>query len=176
MDREGIAKIKKIFKMGYLPSRGKAPYYFPPVPINCFGHACFNLTDEIMRVANVSNDLFAYRIPSMYSTEQQISTDLFERVSMAGLNISSCALKEKLNFNEWRVALYFAYTQDGIDDYHFLLQEANGKWSCKFGWDAAKISYFRKLPEIIEPNYKLYGIYKIANPHTKYIEEGLEKK
>jgi len=176
VNEDAILKIQNVFKMGYLPSRGKAPYYFSPVPINCFGHACFNLTDEIMKVANVSNDLFAYRIPSMYSTEQQISNDLIERVAMAGLDISSCALKEKLNFNEWRVALYFAYTQDGIDDYHFLLQEANGKWSCKFGWDTAKISYFRKLPEIIEPNYKLYGIYKIANPHIEIVEKHHKEK
>lgn len=162
--------------MGYLPSRGKAPYYFSPITLNCFGHACFNLTDEILRTEQISNDLFEYRIPSIYSTEQHVSGELFERIASVGLKVSPCNIKEKLNFNEWKVALYFSRTPDGIDDYHFLLQEKNGKWSCKFGWHRAKISYFKKLPEIIAPNYVFYGTYKITNPHIKIVEKHHKEK
>lgn len=168
-----ILKLKKVFKMGYYPRRGYNDYlsYVNECPtsflVNCFAHACFNLTDKMLQYFNfgpIETECYTINtkiIPENYSKIDQHFTEILNNV---GLQVDQCNLRTKIeNKSQWKVALYFS---DIEQDFHFLLQEKDNRWSSKQGW-LENVSIYNNLPNIYNETYKLFDIKKITNPNAK---------
>lgn len=174
-----ILKLKEIFSKGYLPSRGNQSYtaICPNTEksyanqVNCFAHACLNLTNEQLDKLNFSNyDTFWFDIKSYsYEPDEYVAKNFMKIMKRIGLEVEKCNKKASpKNDNQWKVALYFGYTKFLDSDYHFIKQEQDGSWTSKVGWEN-KVDHFEQLPKIINSptgtEYKLFGTYIITNPH-----------
>ena len=170
MDRERtLKKLQTIFKMGYSPSRGPQPYtVLTPDNIqtghlvNCFAHACFNLTNELLIKFNFDyqdKQSFQYFIDENFSPDHT-TTQLFNFIKNTGLQISPTV--NNIKSNSWTVALYYRTIYENYD-FHFLLKEKTG-WSSKMGI-SCKTETFLHLPKIFQRTYDLYGVYTITNPN-----------
>lgn len=165
---ETILKLKKIFRLGYLPNRGKEQYSFVSNSANvtnCFEHACFNLTNEQLKDFN-ENDLknfFALPVLANVDLSREEMFDAVKKeIAKTGLKVKKTA--ENLKENEWNVAMYFSNYDI---DVHFLLQEKNGGWSGKFG-QSQKTDHYSFLPLKLVgvlTDYKLYKVFTIENPY-----------
>ncbi len=195
MTKPVIKVLKKIYKDGYVASRGLESYIFKIQEdamaykyVNCFGHACFNLKNQHFIENNLTpadtncfggliecNELSAteysklctqYILNSAYDKPEEVTSRLFETVTSAGLVVDKCLEKSILKNNQWKVALYFLKSPNHLIDYHFLLQEKDGRWSSKMG-HSQNLEVLENLEETIYHGYKIYGIYSITNPYVK---------
>ena len=187
--RKTILKLKKIFMLGYCPQRSGESYSFVNPytninyykQINCFAHACFNLTNnQITSNCFEKIDISSFKnlIDDYWETNESIANKLFDFVKKTGLKIEECSDGEKLEENQWKVALYFC---DGpfFRDFHFLLKEKDGRWSSKYGNEDV-LEFFNERPkefvvEKYDDHYKFYGTYKITNPYAGKNKENLPK-
>lgn len=167
-----IKKLNLIYKKGYLPAREKENYsqLYTSV-INCFGHACFNLSNkdlESMEPFVHQLDIFLHDFGNCgvynYFKEAQ------KRIRQVGLNIEKSSLSERIENNQWKVAYYVLNDEFLGTDLHFMIQGSDGKWIGKLG-SSSKIECFDKLPSSYRENYSLMGIYKITNPYVKLDKE-----
>lgn len=168
-----ILKLRKIFKLGYIPQR-RTSYYlactYNQIPtaltINCFAHACFNLTEQLLIDYDFNyNDLASFAAFSTVSRENSdaLADEFKTFVEATGLTFETCEKSENsLCQNEWKVALYYNYFNH---DFHFLHQEKNGIWTCKRGLSYA-INKIKTMPDIFY-GYEYYQTYKISNPNGK---------
>lgn len=177
-----ILKIKDLFlKQGYLPSRKNQSYEVVSpntqkpygLGINCFGHACLNLTNEQLDSLNLSEqDAHIFDIKEYsYEPDEYIEKNFIKRMERFGLTAKHCKKSYvPQNENEWKVALYFGYINFFDTDYHFLKQEKDGRWSGKIGWKPRDVEQFDKLPKVyISPlgtRYYLYKTFIISNPEA----------
>ena len=175
-----ILKLNQIFKKGYVPSRGAKDYFALhngsciAEYINCFGHACFNLTDELIKMAQFSYHeagiFFNILGNEVYSNGRKVCDKMFNFVRETGLSVDECGLYDQMRYNQWKVAFYIDKGGDANNvargDIHFMLQEKDGKWSSKMG-TAKTLQYFRELQRVFFCDYDLYGIYKITNPYVE---------
>lgn len=173
-----ILKLKKFFMLGYCPDRKGESYSFVnPYSkmnyykhINCFAHACFNLTNQQITencLEQIDTDSFKFLIEDYWETDQSIFNRLASFIKKTGLKIEKCTDDEGLEDNQWRVALYFCNGYF-FRDFHFLLNEKDGSWSGKYGTEDV-LEFFDKRPEEyvsekFKDVYKYYGSYKITNP------------
>ena len=164
-----IKKISKIYKRGYLPSRKQKEYsQLFTKPVNCFGHACFNLSDRDLKQLEdyipELDDYFRQFGNCGVNNYFKIARDRIEQV---GLQVEKSYLTEKLKFNQWRIA-YYVYSGDEFysSDLHFMIQGKNGVWYSKRG-RRPEIEKLDELPEVYRDEYQLIGIYKITNPYAK---------
>ncbi|MBE7074171.1 MAG: hypothetical protein E7379_03680 [Clostridiales bacterium] len=175
-----ILKLKTIFKLGYVASRGREAYKLVEnnttknyaYLTNCLGHACFNLTNEQLKNFDESDaSTFGNFIQSIFHANKYIAKDIFKFVKECGLKVSPSTKLSNVKDNEWKIALYFGW-YGNRKDYHFLLQEKDETWSSK--WGTTSELYFIDTPTKKLShngyNYNLYGFYKISNPHTKKIK------
>lgn len=175
-----ILKLKKVFMLGYCPERkgesytfvnpySKAGYY---EHINCFAHACFNLTNQQITENCLDKiDALSFRnlIEDFFESDSSIATRLKNFIRKTGLEIEECSDEEELAENQWRVALYFC---NGFffRDFHFILNEKDGCWSSKYGNENV-LEFFETRPdkyiaEKYNDSYKYYRSYKITNPYA----------
>ena len=172
-----VKKLNKIYKMGYMPSRGKMVYTFESANmVNCFGHACFNLDDKnLEKFKSVKDDLKDFF--TKFSTEGN-TRNFYERakekVSQVGLGFAKSDLKEKLQNNQWKVAYYIMNDVFRGRDVHFMIQEKDGTWTSKLG-TKSELEIFDVPPQTYRYDYELVGIYKIKNPYIKVKDEGMER-
>ncbi len=137
--------------------------------INCFAHACFNLTNNIIIEQNFTLEECAYfrKFSINLENPKLFEESIFEFINQTGLQIQPCFSNQQLDENQWKVALTFS--KGGID-FHFMLQEKDGLWSSKCG-RTDRIDKFRTLPKNYQPNevfvYDLYKTYIITNPYVK---------
>ena len=175
-----ILKLKKIFQLGYCPSRMAQSYDFVNpytkteffTQINCFAHAVFNLSNQQIYencLTNNDTDSFRNLIEDYWETEDSIFKRLSAFITKTGLKIEKCNDEDELKENQWRVALYFC---DGwtFKDFHFLLNESDGRWSSKYG-TTNLLEFFDERPEKYiaqeyNDRYDYYGTYKITNPYA----------
>ena len=186
-----ILKLRQIFSMGYVPSRGEQSYSFVnhndnatfAQHINCFAHACFNLTNE-----QIEDGLFDYLDRLSFSShihnsncnyiEEEKSFINFVRSS--GLEMRPLGADELISHhpqfiadNEWIVAVYYTNARNK-KDIHFFLREKDGSWSGKLGF-RDEITHFAELPipyySHNESNdvYYFHKQYVIRNPHANKI-------
>lgn len=186
-------KLNKIFRQGYLPSRGGEKYflcnlrkkkektfnYNPDVMhpkgdflyedyasiTNCFEHACFNLKNEQLINFNIDDLEDFFSLPEL-ADEELSRVEMFDRVqkTIQKTGLKVKKCKEKLKENEWNVAMYVS--QYNID-VHFLLQEKDGSWSGKFG-QSRKVDYYSILPLKVQgvfEDYNLFKVFTIENPY-----------
>ena len=186
VNTQTILKIKKIFKLGYIPSRGNENYKivdgnnvtnYAPL-INCLGHACFNLTNEHLKDFD-KNDASILRnfIQSPLHANTYIAKDIFNFVKKCGLKIKPTKRHSLLKDNEWKIALYFGW-YGYRKDYHFLLQEKDGTWSSKWG-SSSEVIFLNSPTKKLNHcgyDYTLYGFYKISNPMTKQQTKHIQEK
>lgn len=180
---KGVLKIKKIFALGYLPSRGyqsylpickhsQKPYAYQ---VNCFAHACLNLTNQQLEELKLDNcDTYIFDIKSYsYQPQEEIQKTFTKRIKRFGLIAEQCEkdyIPEKEN--QWKVALYFGFSRHCLDyDYHFLKQEKDGSWSSKIGWGCDELDILSALPDTYNSpsgtDYQLQQTYIITNPHIE---------
>lgn len=176
LHRRTILKLNQVFSMGYIPSREIEPYNCligaksnRPVHklVNCFGHACFNLTNQQLRDldfnykdADSLSDFFS----TFYDDPRDIRNRLFGFVNRTGLKVELVKRDAILKNNQWKVAYYF---RDGYEDqdFHFFLQEKDGHWSSKVGF-TREITYMQNLQKQYE-DYSLFDTYSITNPFVR---------
>ena len=171
-----ILKLKKIFKLGYIPSRGNesytekengksVSYYVYP---NCLAHACFNLTNQQIKSLDYTDrEIFSSFIKTPYYSDKYILRDILRFIKQCGLKTTKCEVSSPLQHNEWKIAIYFGW-RNNTKDYHFLLLEKDETWSSKWGFSIT-VDHFKIPPTKIEHNgysYHLYGFYKITNPYA----------
>ena len=174
MNREKtLKKLRKVIKSGYTPSRGFQIYTMPNSSIlNCFAHACFNMTDEVCKENNINlSDSDSFRYFCDFS-QDFTKKSLFYFIEETGLEIMPCEKHTSLKPNEWEIGLFFAIGDTDYDDFHFLLRENNNVCSSKFGYDA-KIEKIKDKNVISYLNsnhstsyYHLEGFYKLKNPYA----------
>ncbi len=172
-NKESIKKIKDIFTDGYIPRRGNEEYLSYSKNINCFGHACLNLTNRqinALREANPSLKIFDIAGLGNVDDDNYWEECLYAFIKMVGLEIKPIKTEKiKLAKNQWLIALYDA----AIDSYHFARKEFDGSWTAKESFTST-ISRFNKLPRrYINPNpndpYEniLNKLYVITNPYAE---------
>ncbi len=180
--RSLIKDISTIFALGYVPSRGDESYLYKTKShtttaslCNCFGHACFNLTNQQLDDLNIyDSDIIALQgycgADLSIKTKSEITKHLFKIVKDAGLIVKPCTKESILKNNQWKVALYFdelsIYNKTYLRDFHFLKQEKDGSWSSKIGY-RPEVKKVETLPKQYDYYYSLYGVYSITNPNAK---------
>ena len=171
-----IKKLNMIYRNGYVPSRDMSKYChkFTTV-VNCFGHACFNLTDEeLEKFSHNKKDLLEFFRHFGSVGIYNIFREAKNRVREVGLKIEECTVKDKMQKNQWKVACFVQNDEFAGTDLHFMLQGKDGKWTSKMGTNP-EVEVLDKLPKTFRENYKLAGIYKITNPYVKLEDtEGME--
>ena len=171
-----IKKLNMIYKKGYMPSRGIKEYgkVFTPV-VNCFGHACFNLSDELLNgLERDKNKLGKFFREFKTFGIQNLFREAKQRIRDVGLRIEESRVSEKLQKNQWKIALYTRSDEFLGNDLHFMIQTDDGKWTSKLG-SSSDIEVFDRLPQDFHGTYDLYGVYKIKNPYLK-VEKETEKE
>lgn len=164
-----IKKLNRIFSLGYVPSRENQSYKYKINRgmrtgdlINCFAHACFNLTNNQIKKFKISfeeaNAFWHYYI-SEKGVDRNYITSITEFIESTGLSINVCRQNAKMNYNQWKIAYYY---NNEILDFHFMLQEKDGKWSSKLG-SSRNLEYFEEVPKEYHKDYKLKGFYAITN-------------
>lgn len=167
MERKTILKLKEVFSHGYAWTRGCEHYsyvlnngYNVAYIINCFGHACFNLTNKQLDNLNFNmTDYYALRNFYKYKneTKREVSEELFSFVEQAGIKVSSLS-RGILKRNQTVVALYI---DEKYKDIHFIKLDEYG-WSSKLGITPG-IKLYENVPEKISPFYEFYDSYILTN-------------
>lgn len=188
-----ILKLNTLVSLGHLPARGNERYdiVHPKYNekngylvncygdlINCFAHACFNLSNNQIRELDINTvDMvnFSQFVPHRNASDLEIEKNLTSFVNSTGLRMRSCNPQGIMKSNEWKVSLYLCKQPD-IRDFHFFLQEKDGSWSSKYGYNADQLSTLDTLPEryvapIFHDEYYYYKTYAIENPYVKDVKE-----
>ena len=170
-----IKKMNKIYKNGYVPSRENVNYFLHTFTVNCFGHACFNLTDKDLKElepydAELKDFFKRFDACSIRDYIKSASNKL----DQVGLKMQKSSLSDSVKKNQWKVACYSMseemFSGGFRTDIHFIIQGKDGKWYSKMGQNAY-IDCFDKLPETIGKSYSLEGIFKITNPYVRLDNE-----
>ena len=163
-----IKKINVIYKKGYLPSREIEKYSeLHTCLVNCFGHACFNLSNEKLKeLESNKNDLRDFFRNFNTRGTRNIFSEIQNRIKQVGLKMERSSLNEKIQKNQWKVAYYIQNDIFAGNDLHFMIQTEDGRWTSKIG-TSPEIEVFKKLPEVYHDKYHLSGVYKITNPYVK---------
>ena len=164
-----VKKLNRIFSLGYIPSRENQSYKFKLNNglktgdlINCFFHACFNLTNNQIKKFKISfeeADVLWHYYPTEKGVDRNYISTLVKFIESTGLSINECKQNTKMNYNQWKIAYY--YNNQNFD-FHFMLQEKDGKWSSKLG-SSRNLEYFEEAPKEYHKDYKLEGFYAITN-------------
>ncbi len=166
MNKATIKKLTEIYKLGHLPCRGNEPYCETFRLANCFEHACINLTNEQIKQFEISESESA-EFGNFYALTQKGTSMQFKKtLEQAGLQVEECDPDKVLKDSQWKVALYFEYFYMINKDFHFLIQEKDGRWSGKNGY-TSNCQIFNTLPKRIEFGNRLYNFYStfcITNP------------
>ena len=171
-----IKKLNMIYKKGYMPAREKEKYSeLHAEAVNCFGHACFNLSNSNLDEFNCYiKDLKDFFRNFEVIGIQNYFKEAKNRIKQVGLNIEQSSLKEPIKKNQWKIAYYVMYDIFKGSDIHFMIQGKDGKWISKAG-KSQEIEVFDKLPNVFHKDYELCGVYKVTNPYVKLDnEENLE--
>ncbi len=172
-------KLNVIYKHGYLPSRGTESYkvmldedVYAADLINCYGHACFNLTNRQLKEFGItSRDTnFLWCLWEDPAAKFSYVAEQMEKfIRSTGLKVARCKPNEKTKSNQWKIAVYYQSEGD-IDDYHFMLQEKSGIWSSKLG-ASDHVDTYDDLPRPYYRDYTFYATYIITNPYVQAQED-----
>ena len=163
-----IKKLNMIYKKGYLPARETEEYSeLHTGMVNCYGHACFNLSNEQLKELEPSKyDLRDFFRNFATRGARNIFSEVQNRIRQVGLKMERSSPNEKIQKNQWKIAYYIQNDIFAGNDLHFMIQTPNGKWTSKIGTNPT-VEVFDKLPDVYHKNYSLSGVYKITNPYVK---------
>lgn len=166
-----IKKINVIYKKGYMPAREKENYgELYAKSVNCFGHACFNLSNEDLKKIDEYMPELREFFRSFNCGIGNYFKEARNRIKKVGLNIESSSSAEKIAKNQWKIAYYQMYDEFFGSDVHFIIQGKDGKWYSKIGSNE-EVEVFNRLPKVFNKKYDLMGVYKITNPYVKLEKE-----
>ena len=171
-----ILKLQGIIKKGHLPSRGRTRYGEAVLYANCLEHACFNFSnDQLIDNFSLAKSRFTFAAFDQLEAKPLIN-EICEFVKSTGLILTPCNPKDIIGPKQWKIALYiFENKTHKETDFHFLLQEKDGLWSEKFGFNK-EISLYGDLRQKVfatnnpfddENAYELVETYTITNPYAK---------
>ena len=169
-----IKKLNMIYRKGYMPIRDRESYnVFHALSINCYSHACFNITNkDLHKLDNFDDELTRFMLDfrDIGDLHNHIK-EAGKRLKKVGLKLEKSSISEDIKKNQWKVAFY---VRDGDEntksDYHYMIQLGDGKWASKMG-HYETIDTFEKLPKSFYGSYNLVGVYKITNPYIKLDNE-----
>lgn len=168
-----IKKLQEIIKFGHVPCRGDEYYGKFGAYVNCFEHACFNLTNQQIESLCLDDWRLGFRSPFGEFEENSIEKsreEMLNFITQTGLKVEKAFPTKILKNNQYQVALYFSKitNSDNIDDFHFLLHEKDGTWSGKSGDMSTRVEHFDALetilPRSMYSKYKLDNVFTITNP------------
>ncbi|MBP3432016.1 MAG: hypothetical protein J6K39_04110 [Clostridia bacterium] len=166
-----LKNINEIYKKGYIPARGNQTYKYVAKSansevselVNCFAHACFNLTNQQLTDCQITSE--SSRIFWKFPIDGFRSHDILRMkkiLAQTGLEVKRCKADQRPENNQWKVAFYC----DGAwGDIHFMLQERNGTWSSKLGAQRKIEKFGTTYPPKKYDTYKLHSFYMITNPY-----------
>jgi len=101
----------------------------------------------------------------------EIERNISSFVNSTGLIMRTCNPEGIMKSNEWKVALYLCKQPD-LRDFHFFLQEKDGTWSSKYGYNADQLDSLKELPKeyiapIFHDKYDYYKTFAIENPFVR---------
>lgn len=172
-----ILKLRNVVKLGHLPSRMvDEPYWARTTKTdvmfagmaNCVEHACFNFSNQQLDSIGIGTDeaenvYGGFIEPDRECSGQEMEEKLMALVRDAGLFIEKESETSVLEPNQWRIALYF---EEFYPDIHVLIQEKDGSWSGKCGYNV-EVETFDSLPHLWNDYYRLCGTYVITNPYAE---------
>ena len=104
-----IAKIKEIFRLGYVPPKYMMTYkpnYFEE--LNCFAHAVCSFPNKILKTINFSSE--TYRVFDLITSEKYsasvIENEFYVRLEQFGLQLEKCDIRDECDEKSWKVRLY----------------------------------------------------------------------
>lgn len=171
-----VKKLNEIVRIGNVRNRGDQEYGVLGGLVNCFEHACFNLTNE--QIISLGLNEFKYSFVNPFggfddSSALTAKEEMVEFLQQTGLEVEDEKTPKILKENQYRVALYFSegFTKSNRGkDFHLLVQEADGSWSGKRGSDSDIVDHFDKLeeslPHDISNRYILDSVMVITNPYA----------
>ena len=170
-----IKKIDKIYKKGYLPSRTKENYEnLHTEMVNCFGHACFNLSNEsLKKLYPCKDELFSFFRDFGSCGVRNYFNEVKDRITSVGLKIERSSITENIKNNQWKIAYFVMNDAFSGTDIHFMIQGNDGKWTSKVG-KKPDLEVYDELPEVYHEKYDLMGVYIITNPYIKIKDEEME--
>ena len=171
-----VKKLNMIYKRGYIPKRESMKYsYYHACAVNCFGHACFNLSNnDLKKLEPYLLELHDY-FRDFSSTKHSFIEEAKNRITNVGLKVEKSSLSETIQKNQWKIAYYVKNDEFTGRDLHFMIQGKDGSWLSKIGSNS-EIEIFKNLPNEFRDKYYLSGIYKITNPYVKIKDdEGVER-
>ena len=129
---------------------------------NCYAYAM----RACMDFRNIPDNMFPRpgfiskgELSDHYSLTSKYILKYFKKDCKAlGLRALRTTLTEKLSENEYKIAVYCSE----CDDFHFIRQDSNGKWSEKDGWNKPINIVHEKEIEKDHYNYKFLGIFKVS--------------
>lgn len=174
--RNLIKKLRNIVSLGHVPNRELENYFYITqnnedvcMCINCFAHACFNLSNEDIEMLGITekHGQFFGNFNGFFTTpDEGLERQIVDFVEKTGLQMRP-VLKhdEALNRNQWKVAMYIDHMNWFGKDFHFFLQEKDGSWSHKQGYS----SNVQKKETIGEKHqqYDYYKTFIITNPFAR---------
>lgn len=131
-DNRIISRLKSVIKDGHLPCRFTEKYtQLTAERVNCFAHACFNLSNEQIRLCLKQSDADFFKLSGRKIGKEADAEDiLMNIICSSGLNVEKTKVKINdcvLKNNQWIVTLfftkYFGTHPHLMRDFHFLLQE-----------------------------------------------------
>ncbi|MBP3345103.1 MAG: hypothetical protein J6K97_02750 [Clostridia bacterium] len=166
--------------MGYIPSRGNESYDsytfegYAYELANCFAHACLNLKNNQYKLNHFNhNDCEVFRsfLPDLNETPEKILKNVSIFLKKSNLLVSRCDKFDLAKENQWKVAFYYSKQKP---DFHFMLQEKDGRWSSKQG-ASPEIEHFDALPIVFEKDYRFHSVLMITNPACKINKKNLKE-
>lgn len=159
-----------------MPDRGDEEYDMFAKYVNCFEHACFNLSNRELEELGIDCFEYTYRSPFGEFSQNSIheaKEEMLEFLTQTGLLVEKFDGKKILKSNQHKVALYFSEAferEQGERDYHFLLQRKDGKWSGKCGDMSSRVESYETLEETLpyafNNKYKLDTVLVLTNPYA----------
>lgn len=161
----GIAKIKEIFRLGFVPKISQLRYDADyACHLNCFAHAVCSFPPKIMKKINFNGqtDLIFdviddYTRPNLTEMEKAF----YSRISLFGLEAKPCNINDECDQKSWKVRLY---GNEVTGDYHYI--------KCDEGSYSHKVGFFFQPSQIklFPDNFKLERV----EMQLLYPEEGRE--
>lgn len=178
-----LKKVGQALKRGVV--RGSQKYTInTALIVNCMGHSFFNLENSDLEEISKDYDdelrdffwmferfkMFQHHISSRQLCKKA-ERDLLDKMLLAGFNIEECNVGEQVDDGQFKVAYYFRFDA-GIEDFHFIRQEKDGRWSSKAG-ASLNVEEFDHLPKKFN-DYKLIKVFKVTNPYIFNKKEIIE--
>lgn len=154
---EFVKQLKKSISMELIP-----PHYSvcEPYMINCYLYALRAHIDCLDYGGLVAPGIFSREVTldEYKFTKEYILRNFKEDCSVLNLQVFPTTVDEKINSEEYKIAIY--YVEKTCDNnhgsFHFVRQNSNGNWSEKWGWFDDEIKILEEGD--IAKNRAKYGV------------------